>query len=297
MAIASRICFLIGTSFMRTTFLALFAILFLQNATAADTLPIWPGTAPGSENWTWSEESSTQADGTIGTVRNVVKPSLVLYRPDVRLANGTAILVFPGGGFQNLAYGKEGDGIAKWLNSLGITAIVVKYRVAHSQSGETLDNDTKNERTKATIPLAVQDAKQAMRVVRQHAKEWDLKPDKIGVMGFSAGGYLAIALGASSEAETKPDFVAGIYPGSPGTMAPTHNSPPLFIAVAADDFLPPTMRALDAWTKVEASVELHLYAKGGHGFALRKEGLPVNSWTDRFIDWMKWLKIPVSPAP
>lgn len=281
---------------MRTTFLTIFAFLFLQNAAASDTLPIWPGTAPGSEAWTWSEESSTQADGTIGTVRNVVKPSLVLYRPDKRLANGTAMLVFPGGGFQNLAYGKEGDGIAKWLNSLGITAVVVKYRVAHSQAGETLDNDTKSERTNATIPLAVQDAKQAIRVVRQHAKEWNLKPDKIGVMGFSAGGYLAIALGASLEAETRPDFVAGIYPGAPGTMTPTHDSPPLFIAVAADDFLPPTMRVLDAWTKAEAPIELHLYAKGGHGFALRKQGLPVNSWTDRFMDWMEWLKIPVHPA-
>jgi acetyl esterase/lipase len=262
-------------------------LLMCGSAQAADEIALWPGTAPGSEAWTWSEERSiSPVDNTLG-ISNVVKPTIAVHRP--AKANGTAVLVIPGGGFQSLAYGKEGDSIADWLNSLGVTAFVLKYRIAHTEPG--LDDAEANARANAAVALATADAWQALKIIRNRAAEWKVDPDRIGAMGFSAGGYLAIVLGSDYDAQTRPAFVAAIYPGSPRGLKAPANAPPLFLAYAVDDPHVPrdSLGALDAWTKAKAPVELHAYAKGGHGFALRKQGLPVNSWNDRFVDWLRWL--------
>ena len=267
---------------------ALVALTAIAQAAEPQIVPLWPGAAPGSEGWTWNEERTlSPLDHTVG-IRNVVDPALAVHLPAPGTATGTAVLVVPGGGFVNLAYGKEGDTIAEWLNSLGIAAFVLKYRVAHTDAA-TASNAERGEARKV-IPLATADARQAMQIVRTRAAEWGVRPDRIGAIGFSAGGYLVLALGADPDEATRPDFVAAIYAAAPRDLEAPAGAPPLFMAVAADDPHVPndSFAAFDTWRKAGASVELHVYAKGGHGFALRKQGLPVDSWNERFVDWMKW---------
>lgn len=275
--------------------IGLAGLLFGAAAAAEpEIIPIWPGVAPGSESWTWSETiSRATEDGTL-SIRNVVAPTLAVHRPAA--ANGTAVMVIPGGGFQSLAYGKEGDAIADWLTTRGITTFVLKYRVAHSEPG--LDAATANARARDAVALATADAKQGLRLIKSRAAEWGVKPDRVGIMGFSAGGYLAIVLGSDFDAPARPAFVAAIYPGSPPGLKAPSDAPPLFLAYAVDDPKVPrdSLGAFNAWLKAKAPVELHAYAKGGHGFALRKQGLPVNSWNDRFVDWLGWLGAAVPSA-
>jgi acetyl esterase/lipase len=255
---------------------------------AAETIPLWPGVAPGSESWNWSEEQPASAAEPLRFIHNIVRPTLTVFKP--QKANGTAVLVIPGGGFESVAWAGEGEEVAHWLTARGITAIVLKYRVAHFPPGETLTREAREQRQVTAIPFAKEDAKQAMRLVRQHARDWGVMADRIGVMGFSAGGLLSVYLGSNNDAGIRPDFVAGIYPATSRDLsAVPADAPPLFMAVAADDYMPQSLRAFDVWNKAQRSVELHVYAKGGHGFAVSKRNLPVDTWTDRFEDWLKWL--------
>lgn len=271
---------------MRAFVLAM-VLLFCQSALAADEIALWPGAAPGSETWNWSEDRDSARSDHGNFIHNVTRPTLTILRPEH--ANGTAVLVIPGGGFQSVTYGGEGLEVARWLNEHGITAIVLKYRVAHFPDGETLEQSAREARQITAIPFAKMDAEEAMRVVRRHADEWGIKAHRIGVMGFSAGGLLAIHLASNFNAETRPDFVAGIYPATSRSLERVPaNAPPLFMAVASDDYMPQSLRAFDVWNKAKLPVELHIYAKGGHGFALKKRGLPVDSWTERFLDWLIW---------
>jgi acetyl esterase/lipase len=276
---------------MRSVFMLLLALLACQSAEATEVIPLWPGVAPGSENWTWSEEQAAPAAEPLRFIHNVVTPTLTVFRP--AKANGTAILVIPGGGFESVAWSGEGEEVARWLNGRGITAIVLKYRVAHFPPGETLPREARGQRQVTAIPYAKEDAKQAMRIVRQHALAWGIRPGRLGVMGFSAGGLLSVYLGSGSETDIRPDFVAGIYPATSRELtAIPADAPPLFMAVAADDYMPQSLRAFDVWNKAGRPVELHIYAKGSHGFAVKNQDLPVDTWTDRFTDWLKWLGIP-----
>lgn len=276
---------------MRTAFVMVMVLLLSRAATAADTIPLWPGVAPGSERWTWKEDPPDASGAPPRFIHNVAVPTLTLFRPEK--ANGTALLVIPGGGFESVAWQGEGEEVARWLNKHGITAIVLKYRVAHFPPGETLTREARELRQVTAIPFAKEDAKQAMRLVRQRAAEWRIMPGRIGVMGFSAGGLLSIFLGSNYDADTRPDFVAGIYPATSRALSVVPaDAPPLFMAVAADDYMPQSLHAFDVWNKAKRPVELHIYAKGGHGFAVKKQSLPVDSWTDRFTDWLKWLGVP-----
>ena len=269
------------------------AFLFAPPACAAEAqvIPLWNGVAPGSETWAYAEESGiSPVDNTL-SIRNVVRPTLGVHLPAPGTSTGTAVIVIPGGGFQSLATGKEGDTVAQWLNSIGVAAFVLKYRTARTGDSVNDDQATRDARARAVVPLATADGKQALRIVRSRAAEWGVRPDRIGIMGFSAGGYLAICLGSDYDGVTRPDFVAAIYPGSPPDLKVPAGAPPIFLTVAADD--PYVSRdsfgAFNAWKKAGASAELHVYAKGGHGFALRKQGLPVNGWDGRFVDWLDWL--------
>lgn len=266
------------------------ALLIGQTACASEEIPLYPGVAPGSEKWTWSETSSVSPVDHTGGYRNVVKPSIAVH--PAPKPNGTAMLVVPGGGFRMLAYGKEGDAIAEWLNGLGISAFVLKYRVAYTEPGVDFPPQA---RLDAAIPLAIADAKQAMRIIKTRAGQYGVT--RLGAMGFSAGGWIVLALGADAEPAIRPDFVAAIYPAMPPDIKVPKGAPPLFLTVAFDDPHVPmdSLKAYAAWQAAKAPAELHAYATGGHGFALRKQGLPVNTWNERFVDWMRWtgfLKLP-----
>ena len=267
--------------------IAFFALILLSQVALAQpkVVPVWPGVAPGSETWNWEEGTINGSDG-LPRVNNVVRPTLTVYLPEPAKNTGAAWLICPGGGFRWLALVHEGTPVAQWLNEQGIAAFVLKYRLVH-----TIDPPADTSAVRALIPLAVADAEQAMRVIRAHAAEWEVAPDRVGVIGFSAGGHLATALALEHDAAVRPNFAAPIYPATPDQIAPGSDAPPLFVVQADDDKTVPTdthsVRIYQAWKSAGRPAELHIYSRGGHGFGMRKGNLPVNSWIDRFRDWLE----------
>jgi acetyl esterase/lipase len=265
---------------------ALFALAPSAFAADPQVIPVWNGVAPGSESWAYSEEQNiSQRDKSLN-LRNIVHPTLTVYPADPAMSAGTGVIVIPGGGYVNLGYGKEGEEVAHWLNSIGVTAFVLKYRLARTGDADAKDPEKQNARIAVVAPLAIEDAKQAMRIVRSRAAEWGLK--HIGIIGFSAGGYLAVCAASQYDGQTRPDFVAAIYAGSPPGLTAPADAPAMFLALAADDPYVPrdSFGTYAAWNKAHIPVEMHVYAKGGHGFALHKQGLPVDGWNERFRDWL-----------
>jgi acetyl esterase/lipase len=219
-------------------------------------LPLWPGAAPGSENWNYEEWERVGPQDEIKRIHNVTHPTLTVYLPDSSVATGTAIIVCPGGGFRYLAFNHEGTDVAEWLNSLGVAAFVLKYRVARTSETPEKDTPTREE-IRNVIPSAVADGQQAIRIVRSHVADWGISKDRIGILGFSAGGYVATSVALHHDAESRPNFAAPIYPGTPEDVTPAG-----------------------------IPAEIHVYSRGGHGFGMQKKGLPVDTWTDRFRDWL-----------
>ncbi len=272
-------------------FLPLFCILLAAAAFAAEpkVIPLWPGAAPGSENSKYEETQITVQDGT-KRISNVTHPTLTAFLPDAATANGTAVIICPGGGFRWLSFDHEGAELARWLNSIGVTAFVLKYRVMRTGDEDEKDPAKAAERKKAVIPLAIADGQQAVRLVRAHASEWGIARDRIVLLGFSAGGYVAAGATVQHDAESRPNFAAFLYPGTPDDITAPADAPPLFMVQADDDkTVPPLEHSIhlyEAWKKAGISAELHIYSRGGHGFGMHKKGLPVDTWPDRFRDWL-----------
>lgn len=263
-------------------------------------IQLYQGAAPGSESWTWSEQQSDQNAFNTKVVFNVSHPTLDVFLPDSSVANsGTGVIICPGGGFYALSINSEGYDVAKWLAKRGVTCFVLKYRLAHvlgsDPAKEWLDERAKPvgaEKMGNDIPLAIADGKAAIAYVRAHTGEYHLTADKIGIIGFSAGGTVAGSAAYDSSAASRPDFVAPIYAYLPPSLqkAIPANAPPMFLAAATDDQLALNGHAVDLytkWTAAKHSAELHLYAKGGHGFGMRKQDLPTDAWIDRFGDWLQ----------
>ena len=265
-----------------------------------EIIPLWPHDAPGSEDWTQPEQvtdGSLLWDSAV-CIRNVTQPTLTAYLPDPSIATGTAVIVCPGGAFLFLCFDKEGTDIAHWLNGQGIAAFVLKYRLLPTPprdedfiklAQQTLaDPQREREQRKQVERLAVADGQQAIRTVRGRATEWGLSPDRIGMLGFSAGGAVTAGVATRYDADSRPDFAAPIYCGPWQATDPKPDAPPLFLAVADDDPFAAqvTVPLYLSWNASGHSAEMHIYSKGGHGFALLKKGLPSDSWIDRFADWL-----------
>ncbi len=267
-------------------------------------IPVWPGVAPGSENWTQKEETTGLPPLAAGSslVRNVTQPTLTVFLPSPSTANGTAVIVCPGGGFYFLSWESEGTEVAQWLSAHGVAAFVLKYRLI--DTGPTKEDFGKavtelfasiskggglSESMRKVMPLAVADGRQAMKVVRQHASEWGIAPDRIGLMGFSAGGIVTMGVVLEHDTGSRPNFAAPIYGAgiAEGEAAPA-DATPLFILCAADDTIAAagSVATYSKWKAAGYSVELHMYAKGGHGFGMNKHGLPTDHWIERFDDWL-----------
>jgi acetyl esterase/lipase len=265
-------------------------ILALTMAAAEPTIiPLYPGPAPGSESWDWPETEQASTDG-IRRIANVTRPVLMVYLPDRAKANGTGVIVSPGGGWRILAISHEGEDVARWLNEQGVAAFVLKYRVMRTGDEGEKNKEEAARRRKEAMAMCIADGLAAVKLVRSRANEWGISRDRIGIMGFSAGGYLTAGVALQGSGESRPDFAAPIYPAVPEEVNPPAGAPPLFIVHADDDkTVPPirtSMRLYTAWKQIGVPVEMHIYTSGGHGFGMRKKNLPVDGWTDRLKDWL-----------
>jgi len=268
-----------------------------------ETLNLWPGKPPGETKELPPEADTTKptdqliAGKSVARIGNVSTPTLTIYRPSPDKDTGAAVVICPGGGHHILAYDLEGTEVAEWLNSIGVTAVLLKYRVPFRDPERRWG-------------AAVQDAQRAVCVVRSHAADWKLDPDRIGVLGFSAGGQTAAlaalfgeerqyeAADAADKASPRPNFAVLVYTGGllkkdSRELVPeakvTGGAPPMFLAHAQDDPVPAANSLLLALALKEAGVpaELHLYAKGGHGFGLRPTADPCTQWPARCAEWLE----------
>jgi len=246
---------------------------------------IWPGVPPGSENWTHKE---MRAENTpLGTVIfNVVTPTLTAFLPERAKATGAGVVIAPGGAFVALAIDVEGNSVARWLQQRGIAAFVLKYRIMEKK-GPGIPSDLNMDEAGK---YGIADGIQAIKVVRQHAKEWGVAPDRVGFIGFSAGGMVASGTLLQADASARPNFAAMIYGGPFGVM-PTipQKLPPMFLAWAQDDplVLPLLLKFYDALKAAGHKPEVHVFGSGGHGFGLRKQGTSSDHWIDSFYFWLE----------
>jgi len=254
-----------------------------------DVIPLYQGPPPGSESWNWPETEQPSTDG-IRRIANITQPSLTVYRPEAQKANGTAVVVAPGGGFRILAINYEGEDVAAWLAEKGVTVFVLKYRLMRTGDAGTDDPAERSRRRAEAIPLAVADGLQAVKLVRQNAARFGIKPDRIGILGFSAGGWVTAGVALQGKDDSRPDFAAPIYAALPEDVTAPPSPMPLFLVHADDDkTVDPvrnSVRLYDSWKKAGASVELHIYARGGHGFGMKNQGLPSDRWIERFWEWL-----------
>jgi predicted amidohydrolase/acetyl esterase/lipase len=278
-----------------------------QGADEPLVLDVWPGKPVGDHGQIGPERVRAPAEAPTKDAKwitNVTRPTMSVFRPEAANRLGVAILICPGGGYWNLAWDKEGEEVAAWLNTLGITGVVLKYRVPR-RPGEP-------ERQPA--PGALLDAQRAISLVRSRAEEWGIDPQRIGVMGFSAGGHLAVMTATSFEKRSyepiddvdrsscQPNFAVVAYPGyilaQPGSAALAEymripkGTCPMFLVHASDDNEPgaqPEQSLALYRTLRDAGVpaELHIYDEGGHGFGVRKTRRAVSNWSERCAEWLK----------
>ena len=292
---------------------AAFATLSLVILSAAEpaALPLWPGPAPGEKGGLPPEGDTTKpTDQLIAGKRlirlgNVSQPTIAVYRPAPEKDTGTAVIVCPGGGYHILAMDLEGTEVCEWLQSIGVTGVLLKYRVPKREGLE-----------RHAAPL--EDAQRAVGVVRHRAAEWGIRPDRIGVLGFSAGAHLAAVVSsaptrtyppvdAADEGSLRPNFTVLVYPAylagdePGGKVAPeiqlSTNTPPTFISISQDDpvHVENALNFTLGLKQAKVPFELHVYPAGGHGYGLRRTDQAVTTWPDRVTDWLRgngWLLAP-----
>ncbi len=279
-------------------FLIIFFTLITFFSKAQKVINLYEGKAPGSESWTWPEGIKKMGNSTI--LYNVSSPTITAYLPDPKLANGTAVIIAPGGAFHILSVDSEGNEVAKYLNTKGVAAFVLKYRVARLFTDDPFKElmskmsnfKVLDEENAPIIPLAMNDAYEAIKYVRSHAKEMQINPSRVGMMGFSAGATLTMSVVYSAKEDLRPNFVAPIYAyenAIVGSEIPKSKTP-IFVAVAGDDqlgFMPNSINIYKKWFDAKQPAELHIYEKGGHGFGMNKTGTSSEGWIENFSNWLK----------
>ena len=285
---------------MKNYILLVLCCFLLQVTYAQKVIQLYSGKAPGSESWTWSEKEVFSTAWNTQIVYNVTQPTITAYLPDKSIATGVAVVIAPGGAFHALSINSEGIDVAKWLNQKGIAAFVLKYRLAHiltedpagELSAKMNEPQKLGEAMGPIIPLAIADGLLAMKYVRAHANEFGVDTKKIGIMGFSAGGTVTMGVSYKYDADSRPDFSAPIYAFIPSDLAAASipsDAPALFICAATNDGLRLATHSSNLYNKWIAGgkqAELHMYAKGDHGFGMRKQNLPTDKWIERFYEWL-----------
>jgi acetyl esterase/lipase len=267
-------------------------------------VPVWPGKVPGDYGEIGPERIRLPAESPTKDAKwltNVTKPTLTIYRPPKDKNTGVAMLVCPGGGYWNLAWDLEGEEVAAWLNSVGITGIILKYRVPRRPGQPEL----------LPAPGPLLDAQRAVSLVRSRAKEWDIDPNKIGMVGFSAGGHLVLAtatnfdkrgydpIDAVDKISCRPDFVVAVYPGylvakETGALSSfmriPAGTPPVMLVHASDDTVAGAENSAVMYLALKHAgipTELHIYATGEHGFGVRKSANACSTWPERCVAWLQ----------
>lgn len=285
-----------------------------QPSSGHTQMQIWPGNVPDQQPVPGPEYLKTETAHPVAGkhwhyVGNVSRPTMTVYSPKGK-NTGAAVVVFPGGGFQILAIDLEGTEVCNWLTSNGITCVLLKYRVPSPPYNWHCDCRPHNRQK--SIP-SLEDAQRTVRLVRYHAAQWHIDPRKVGVIGFSAGGYLVAEVStnfkdqlykpidAADKESDRPDFAMAIYPGHLDTehglnsnVPVTHEAPPTFIVQAEDDRVDGVGQALicyPALVKAGVPAEMHLYAHGGHAFGLRQTKYPITHWPRLAIKWLHTIEI------
>lgn len=289
----SLLAMLGATPFLSSTLAESSSQISLPELPRPEVIPLYPGAAPGTEHWTHAEVEEVEGNNTI--IRNVIHPALLAYRPPQ--PSGTAVVIAPGGAFYFLSLGNEGYDLVRTLIAAGITAFILKYRLIPSHAGWHEEVDARLRKlgweknlTDEIGAFATADARAALHLVRTHATNFHLDPARIGIMGFSAGGYVATSATLHNTPESRPDFCASIYGMRADLPASFSGLPPLFLAWAADDDLVTVEKhALPLyalWRQAKAPVEVHIFELGGHGFGTWASQRPSDHWLDLFIAWV-----------
>jgi acetyl esterase/lipase len=270
-----------------------------------EQIPIWPGVAPDSK---FGPPPNTETMPEPGEVDNVSRPTMTVYAAKGK-NTGAAVVVFPGGGYYVLAIDLEGTEVCDWLTSKGITCVLLKYRVPNSGVHGTGPGGRRQVKPKA--PMALQDAQRTIGLMRHHAEKYGINPQKIGVLGFSAGGHLATDISthfekrvyavvdAADKEGCRPDFAVVLYPGHLWTGSDTiglnpdvpvsSRTPPTFLLHAQNDPVDSVNNSLAyyiALKNAKVPAEMHLYAEGKHAFGLRRTNLPITRWPDLVETWL-----------
>lgn len=272
---------------IKPALLAALALPFLARAETPAAIPLWPQGAPGSEARAAEPEKSEGSN-----VVNIHNPSITPYVPEAGKATGTAVIICPGGGHSKLCLGHEGYALAQWFQERGIAAFVLKYRLAREPGS-----------TYTIQEHAMADARRAIRLIRSRAGEWHVNPERLGILGFSAGGELAAFAAMKNDAgqkdatdpieqqSSRPDFQALIYPGTSGLFNAEKGMPPLFIAAGYGDRKDISEGMATLYLKYKAAgvkAEMHMYANAGHGFGYKPDAKPSAAarWPERFTEWL-----------
>ena len=287
-------------------------------APAPQEIRLWSGKAPGTERWTVPEATTTSPTGD-RTITNVSDPTVTVFLPAAADATGTAVVVAPGGALRLLGWDNEGIKVAQWLNSKGIAAIVLKYRTLQTMPGGgrgrgalpgvgapaaeprkemEIRNGNANPEPddpalREVLHMGIADAQQALRLARRNAAAWRIDPARVGLMGFSAGGGIAVGAALAERSDASPDFLVSLYgPSLQDVVVPAH-APPLFIAVGSSHYNVTNgcLALFAAWKAAGKPAEIHVYDQVSAGFGMAKRGLPVDAWTDRLHEWLTTRKL------
>lgn len=313
-----------SSAFVRAALTLVTALSCPALALAQEEIRLWPGKAPGSENWTQPEQVQTSPERG-RTISNVSDPTLAVFLPPADKANGTAVIVAPGGGMRVLGYDSGGTEVARWLNARGFAAFVLKYRIrqqaprpaapiaapsANSPAAPRLGpptagapmgdapemaivnanaNPAKDDPEMDRVrQMAVADAQEAFKLIRRNAGQWHIDPTKVGIMGFSAGGGVAVGSALEAPGAAYPDFVVTLFgPSLQDVIVPAH-APPLFMAVTENHYnvTPGLLALFGKWREAKKPAELHVYDMINGNIGMRRNGTPTDTWLDRVIDWM-----------
>jgi acetyl esterase/lipase len=294
----------------------------LAASAPASEIRLWPGKAPGTGSWTVPEAVTSSPSGD-RTVSNVSDPTLTVFLPDPAIATGTAVILAPGGALRVLGIDSNGTHIARWLNARGIAAFVLKYRTLQQAAsgaggpaagaarraaappgggGQRQELEMRNANANPApddpalaevLAMGVADAQEAFKLIRRNAQQWRINPARVGIMGFSAGGGVAVGTAMAAKSDAYPDFMFSIYGPALQDVHVTDYAPPLFIAVGSTHFnvTKGCIALFEAWREAGKPAEMHVYDGVSAGFGISERGLPVDGWIDRAYEWMVARKI------